>query len=175
MPKFRSIPQFTSSGNYRVNLAWEDLENTLRRYGNRGSGLGGLQMDPDFQRGHVWTREKQIAYVEYILRGGYSSKDIYWNNPTWQGSYKEDTLLVDGKQRLEAVRAFLRDEIPAFGCFYSEYEDGLPSHAEFVFNINNLQTRREVLQWYLDLNTGGVIHTEEELNKVRELLEAEGR
>jgi hypothetical protein len=39
--------------------------------------------------------------------------------------------------------------------------------------VNDLKTREEVLQWYLDLNSGGVVHTEEELNRVREMLEKE--
>jgi len=173
MVKFRNIPRFTDGGHYKVNMAWEDLENTLTRYANRGQGLGGLDMDPDFQRGHVWTREKQIAYVEYIIKGGNSSKDIYFNNPTWQGSYKADTILVDGKQRIAAALAFLHNEIPAFGHYYREYEDSLPTHVDFVFHINELKTRKEVLQWYLDLNSGGVVHTDEELNKVRRLIEAE--
>ena len=28
----------------------------------------GLQLNPDFQRGHVWTEEQQIAWIEYHLR-----------------------------------------------------------------------------------------------------------
>jgi len=37
----------------------------------------------------------------------------------------------------------------------------------------HLEKAGEVLQWYLDFNSGGVVHTEEELKKVRELLESE--
>jgi hypothetical protein len=41
-------------------------------------------------------------------------------------------------------------------------------------NINDLKTKKEVLQWYLDFNTGGTVHTEEEIVKVKKLLEQEG-
>ncbi len=44
---------------------------------------------------------------------------------------------------------------------------------DFVFCVNDLQTRAEVLQWYLDLNEGGVVHTSEELNRVRAMLAKE--
>ena len=35
----------------------------------------------------------------------------------------------------------------------------------------SVKTREEVLSWYLDLNSGGTVHTEEELTKVRGLIE----
>jgi len=40
-------------------------------------------------------------------------------------------------------------------------------------NVNDLQTRAEVLQWYIDFNSGGVVHTAEEIARVKALLEKE--
>jgi len=86
-------------------------------------------------------------------------------------------VLVDGKQRLEAVRKFLRNQLPVFKHTIEEFEDKKimlrSSNANFIFKVNNLKTRKEVLQWYLDLNSGGVVHTSEEIEKVRRLLEQE--
>lgn len=31
----------------------------------------GLQMQPWFQRQHVWTEDQQVAYIEFFLKGGY--------------------------------------------------------------------------------------------------------
>ena len=45
--------------------------------------------------------------------------------------------------------------------------------SNFTWHINDLEDRKAVLQWYLDLNEGGVIHTAEELNKVKKLLDEE--
>jgi len=45
------------------------------------------------------------------------------------------------------------------------------SDANLKMNINGLQTRKELLTWYLDLNDGGTVHTKEELDKVKEMLE----
>ena len=88
-------------------------------------------------------------------------------------TFKGPFEIVDGKQRLETVLRFLRNEIPVFGNNYLKDFDILPVDVDFVFNINDLKTRKEVLQWYLDLNSGGVIHTKEELDKVKELLKKE--
>lgn len=172
--RFRDIPQFTRDANYRISQPWEYLEDFLARMIDRGVHQT-LNLDPDFQRAHVWDETKQIRYVEFILRGGKSGKEIYFNHPNWGGTYKGEMVLVDGKQRLEAVRRFLRNEIPAFGTLLSDYKDKLPfMQCDFLININNLRTRAEVLQWYIDLNAGGVAHTDEEIEKVRALLRQEG-
>lgn len=170
--KFSDLPKFTQQGSYRVNVDWKYLEEMLENYFSTKGGMSPLDLNPDFQRGHVWAREQQTAYVEYILKGGVSGREIYLNCNGWMGSYKGPFVIVDGKQRLEAVRAFLRNEVPVFNYYFKDFTDRLPTgSAFFCININNLKTRKEVLQWYLEMNTGGVVHTKEELNRVKNLLE----
>lgn len=166
--KFRSIPQFTFSGNYAVDTSWDYVLDWIKR---KQEQMGAkFEIDPDFQRGHVWTEDKQIAYVEFCLRGGTSANSIYWNCVGWMDSFEGPFVLVDGKQRLTAVQRFLNNEIKAFDCLYKDYEDSLPSNVGFKMHVNNLKTRKQVLNWYLEMNSGGVVHTQEELDKVRELL-----
>lgn len=169
--KFADIPKFTEAGHYQVNVPWRYLEKTLDDYINELH----LQLNPDFQRGHVWTKEQQIAYVEFILRGGKSARVIYFNCPNWHYRYSSDDELVcvDGLQRLTAALAFLHNEIPAFGHYYNEYEDKLPFEVDFLFNVNDLKTKAEVLQWYIEMNTGGTPHTNSEIERVKTLLKAE--
>lgn len=169
--RFQDIPQFTRNGSYRVDVSWDFLEEQIEHWDERDHGSP-VVTDPDFQRGHVWTEDKQREYVEYILRGGRSSKTIYWNCSTWGRGYNTPLELVDGKQRLEAARKFMRNELVIFGnCRYESFTDRLRvTSASFEMVINDLPTRGEVLQWYLDLNTGGVVHTTEEIEKVRKLL-----
>ena len=49
----------------------------------------------------------------------------------------------------------------------------MPLDVDLLFNVNNLKTKAEVLVWYIEFNTGGTVHTEEEINKVKMLLENE--
>lgn len=139
-----------------------------------------LQLNPDFQRGHVWTVYQQVAYVEYFLRGGRSGCVIYFNKPSWMGRHNpkpgeyDDFVCVDGLQRLTALRRFLRDEIPVFGHLCSQIEGRMRMCGavdNLVFNVNSLKTRAEVLQWYIQMNAGGTVHTKQEIDRVRVMLE----
>ena len=101
---------------------------------------------------------------------------LYLNAPGWSRGDLGSYVLVDGLQRLTAALAFLRSEIPAFGYLRSEYTGTMRLHSpRFRWIINNLKTRADVLQWYLEMNTGGVVHTNSELDRVRALLEEESK
>jgi hypothetical protein len=167
--KFKSIPKYTQA-NYHVNHFWDHNLSFLQTYIDEYK----LDINPDFQRAHVWTEDKQTKYVEYIMRGGISGKDIYLNCPGWMKDFRGPFVLVDGKQRLEAVRRFMNNEIKAFGSFLKDFEDKFPiMEFGFIAHINDLPTRKQVLQWYIDLNDGGVVHTSAEIKKVQKLLELE--
>lgn len=172
--KFRDIPQFPAA-RWAVDVPWTHLEQNLDTI----RGGGDLRLDPDYQRAHVWTPEQQTAYVEFQLMGGEISRTLIFNAPHWGqlGVDPADTYveLLDGKQRLEAVRAFLRGDIPVFETKYDEWEDKLPTmEYRFRFQICCLETREEVLELYLKINAGGTPHGKDELDRVRVLL-AEAR
>jgi hypothetical protein len=172
-PSYKLIPQFTKTPGYHVTAGWDYL---CEHWIPENVKEGGLQLDPDFQRVHCWTEDKQVQYIEYIMRGGISGRNIYFNHPGWMKSFKGEFVLVDGKQRIEAVRRFMENEIKAFGWLYEDFRKTrniLSMDCHFDLWINDLPTRKDVLQWYLDLNTGGVVHTTAEIEKVRKMLEAE--
>lgn len=175
--KFREIKKFITSPHYRVNVGWDNLEANLQRYAEKRGSTGDIEtmISPDFQRAHVWTQEQQIAYVEFKLRGGEGSDVLLFNCPSWMNDFRGPMELVDGKQRLTAVRKFLNNELPIFdGNYIEDFEDELPiGEPDFIFAVNNLPTRKEVLQWYIQLNSGGTVHTQEEIDKVKSLLETE--
>jgi hypothetical protein len=164
--KFSDIRKKTPDSGYAVTCALDALPAMIVRYEKNFN----LELNPDFQRGHVWTRDQQIAYVENLLSGGVLSNVVRFNHPNWQGSYEGQMVCVDGLQRLSAATLFLADQLPAFGHLYSEFEGQLPREAQFTISVNSLKTRKEVLQWYLELNAGGTPHASEEIIRVRELL-----
>jgi hypothetical protein len=175
--RFGDIPQLTRDGEWQCNFPLADV---WRQVGDWVKGTDGdlcLDLNPDFQRAHVWTEAQQIAWIEFILRGGKTGRVLYLNHPRW-ARYNHDSpyaefVVVDGKQRIEAIRRFVENEIPVFGSHYREYTDNLRLTRTMLINVNNLQSRAAVLQWYLEFNAGGTPHTDAEIQRVRELLEAE--
>lgn len=164
--KFKDIKQFPYC-NYKIDLPWNVLKENISHYTQKYN----LNLNPDFQRDYVWNETQQIKYCEYILKGGASGRDLYFNHPGWMTSFEGEYVIVDGKQRLSAALKFFNNEIKIFDTYYKDYEDRLfTTRAMFTWHIATLKTQKEILEWYLDFNSGGTIHTEEELNKVKTMI-----
>lgn len=174
--RFKDIPQLTRSGNWECDFGLESFTKEI----DRMVECDGLQLNPDFQRGNVWNEEQQIRYVEFFLKGGITARVVYLNKPSWRTSVEknqyDDFVCVDGLQRIIAIKNFVYNEIKAFGYYHSAYED-TPRHLTHTMriNVNDLKTKKEVLQWYIDFNAGGTVHSNDEIEKVKKLLEQEER
>ena len=160
--KSSDIPQMLANkANYHINVGLRYFNQTIQEYIDDQ----GLILNPDFQRGYIWTEEQQIAYIEYILRGGSSGKDLYFNKPSWhtkaQTKY-DDFVCVDGLQRITLLNEF--EDQPKF------------IDPRMHIHINDLQLESDVLRWYIEMNSGGTPHTKEEIVRVKKMLqECEGR
>lgn len=68
-----------------------------------------IDLQPDFQRGEVWTQSKKQRLVDSVFRG--------WHIPPIHLVRKPDGNwdVLDGQQRLTAIRDFLRGEFPVSG------------------------------------------------------------
>lgn len=166
---YKDIPKFTKTPGYRVNAGLEYFKEWIDR---QTSELG-LNLSPDFQRGYVWTHTQKVKYIEFILQGGLTARDFYFNHPGWMNSWKGEFVCVDGLQRIMSILDFVANNFPVFGNYYFD-EIKLPAmDPTITININDLKTRKEVLKWYLEFNSGGTVHTEAELDKVRKMIEEE--
>ena len=167
---FESIPKFAQNGTYQIDISPKDLIKSIDQYVRED----GLQLNPDFQRGHVWNQAQQISYLEFFLKGGKTGNIIYLNKPSWHSCAKtsyDEFVIVDGKQRLQAWTIFLNNEIKVFDSYFNEYTDSpRRSTMKIKININDLATKAEVLQWYIDFNSGGTVHSQAEIDRVKDLL-----
>ncbi len=132
-----------------------------------------LQLNPEFQRGHVWTQNQQEKYIEFILRGGKSGRDFYFNlNPA-----SNEYVCVDGLQRIMSFVKFVNGNIKVFGQYFHEFiinkriagGQPLPEYKVNV-HINQLEDQKEILGWYIDLNSGGTPHTNDDIERVRNMI-----
>lgn len=164
---YKDIPKLRRA-HYGVDVDLDFLEQHVQRYIDDYS----LDLNPDFQRGHVWTQVQRERYMEWLLRGGETGRDIYFNCPGWQGAYDGTMVIVDGLQRLTTCRMFVANEVQAFGRYMRDFA-GRPGLIGLRFHVANYKSRADVLQWYLDINSGGTIHSADELARVQALLNAE--
>lgn len=176
--KERDIPKLIPVSDYAIDVHLYTLISTLDSYKERYK----LDMNPDFQRDIVWTQEQQITFMEFLLQGG-KANPIYFNHYDWSDRHDNSEqlncmILVDGKQRLNSLIRFLNNEFAVFknldkeneGYFAKDF-DALSPTVRFV--INDLKTKKQVLQWYLQINKGNIAHTPEEIDKVERLLKKE--
>lgn len=123
--KWEAVPQLPKA-HYSVDFAWKNIERSLASFAD---GVE-LRLDPDYQRGHVWTEDQQRAM------GGEVGRVLTWNSLDWPQALTPIEL-VDGKQRLTAVRRFIAGEIKCFGMRFAR-GDHLGLDQVFSFRVCSL-------------------------------------
>lgn len=167
---FQAIPQFPKA-SYRTDVPFTYIREALEGYHCPEMGSP-LILNPDFQRGHVWTEAQQISFIEFILAGGETGKDIYFNCSSWNKGYGTPIYCVDGLQRLMAVTRFMNNEIPAYGTLVKDYEGAMRmTHIRLSFNVLCIENKRDLLNLYVMFNSGGTVHKPEEIARVRKMIE----
>ncbi|OAD16464.1 DUF262 domain-containing protein [Achromobacter insolitus] len=167
-----------AKATYEVDVQLSHVESFLAGQSTDLASMGGaLELEPDFQRGHVWTDEQRIKYVESLLRGS-APRSILFNCPGWTSSNKPGDIplhsfqCVDGLQRLTAVRKFMAGEFNVLGDLSAMHLKGSPfDPARYTLKVSvyEFKNRADLLQFYLDLNSGGTVHAADELARVRRL------
>ncbi len=165
---YEDISPFPISA-HEVDVGWPYIENHLKSWADSE----GLDLDPDFQRPHVWSEHQQRAFVEYLIQNGPHSRVLYFACKDYaMGTVEGPLVIVDGKQRLEAVRRFMRNELTIFdGHRLSDFKDKprLATGGRFKFCVASLD-RAATLRLYIAINASGTPHTKDELARVRRLL-----
>lgn len=170
----KALPRPTRTFNMGFNYlsTWIETETENLPYG--------VDLNPDFQRGHVWDETRQIKYMENVLRRivDDSGLTIRFNCPSWREKQAPDSDLLnqvvclDGLQRLTTIQKFIAGELKVFGLKFEQ----LPKRTilrdlQIVVKVYDFQYRTEMLEFYRDINNGGMAHTHEELSRVDVLIE----
>lgn len=184
MISLKDIRPYIGPAQDQMAVSGRGIERFIEDHGREG----GVDLDPDFQRGHVWQDHHRTRYVEHLLRGGQHGRVIVWNSPDYayhdrrsDSDLPTTLVVVDGKQRLTAVRLFLADQVEVFGGNrLSDFDE--QSRSDILMSTSNLlrltmhmhglQYRRELLDLYLQLNEGAIAHAPEEIDRVRALRDA---
>ena len=158
---------YDSPSFQKVDVAWKHIKDSAYNF----------TTDVDYQRDHVWTQEHRENFVGFVLSGG-ESPPLWANVRTID---RECTEILDGKQRMTSAIMWLDGEIcgrlpDGREVWYADLNEVskrlMNIHVSFEIRLVDLP-RNKVLELYLKLNSAGVVHTEEELERVRQLLDQE--
>lgn len=83
----------------RVSQLFEDIDS------------GHIDLEPDYQRNVVWTKQKQSNLISSLLCHYFIPPILLSANATGSGTGTHYTC-VDGKQRLSSIKNFMQNEIP---------------------------------------------------------------
>ena len=146
-----------------------------------------LDLTPDFQRGVVWSTEKQIYFIECMLRNllPQSAYNLTFNSPNFI-TPRSDTgdlittkytgfVCVDGLQRFTAIDRFINGDFKVFNgqigvndLLRTAYD---LNRRTFTINVFEYTSDKDIYTLYLNMNTGGMAHQDSEILRVKALLE----
>lgn len=167
---------------WSANFAWNRFQNLV----GFAEDYGPLDLCPDFQRGHVWTESQKTKFIEAALRGALTSREltVQFNCANWEGGsppeggrdLADGFMCLDGLQRITAVNEWIAGKVKPFGLSLEDLQgtsfDPKRNNFTWVVTVHNFTSRGEMLQHYLDLNSGGTPHSPEEIERVRGLRDA---
>lgn len=130
-------------------------------------------LDPPYQRGRVWTLAQAEAFVGFVAEGGRAPAIYVREMPNFCDE------VVDGKQRLLALWAFVTGEIGArleggrviwWRDFNVTDRRCFSRNAIPMIRLREDTSTAEILRIYLRINRGGTPHTDNEIQRVEALL-----
>jgi hypothetical protein len=170
---------------FKMNLNNNGEENTNETF-------RGINMNPYvynqkgereyYQRGLVWTLEQKQLLIDSIYNGIEIGKFLFRYN-SWE-RLEELRMLegkgygmdcVDGKQRLNAIISFLRNEFPdSLGNYWSDLSQKAQSKFLHYRNLayGEMQdgtTDKEVIKTFLTLNFTGVAMSKEHITFIKSI------
>ncbi|WP_368880403.1 DUF262 domain-containing protein [Proteus mirabilis] len=170
------IPAETSY--YHVDLY--RLEKSIQTFETEDDMI--VEMNPDYQRGHVWTLDQKIHYIENMLRFKFQP-EIRLNFPHYKDTHskcknglkKNVVTCIDGLQRYTAITEFANEKFKVFDNQVGVKDLDCTAFSfkrlHCILKIYEFTDKKELLQFYIDLNAGGTFHTPDEINRVKKMKE----
>lgn len=129
----------------------------------------GVDFNPSYQRGIVWTKKQKETLLDTIFAGADIGKFLFSVDNDKEAYY----TVVDGKQRLSTIVSFYLDEFTYKGFYYSE----LSEEYRYVFNrlsvsvgqIREHVSEKEILGLFLFMNENGTPIDKKHLERVRNI------
>lgn len=149
----------------RLNYASMQVSSLLNRHYRFG-----IDMNPDYQRGHVWTEEDKVALIDSIFKGIDIGKFAFATKHDMDFYYE----IVDGKQRMTAIIEFYENRFRYRGKFFNELshrdQDYIENYHVSVADIRGAD-RNTVMKHFVAMNSQGRVMDSAHLEKVRAMIQ----
>lgn len=160
---------FTKNNDVKLFFNNSSVDDLIRKYYHFG-----INMDPHYQRGLVWTNEDK----EYLLDSVFNNIDIgkfvliYLEDDEWKKTGYGYEIL-DGKQRLNTLIEFYENRIKYKGRYYNE----LSKKDKATFKNLNISVAEvkdtdevSILKYFIMLNTTGKGVDIKHIEKIKKIL-----
>lgn len=169
------VETLTQDDDIHFTFQQRDVNAILSNYFNEY----GIDLEPEYQRGNVWTLEQKQSLIESIFHNVDIGKIAIIKRP-W-GSNPNTPLtpklyeMLDGKQRLTALVEFFTGQFSFKGKYYNDLHPADKHHFKY-YSISYAETepltKKQKYRYFLKLNTTGTpvdpAHMEKVLNMLNE-------
>ncbi|RKX20224.1 MAG: hypothetical protein DRP51_06090 [Candidatus Zixiibacteriota bacterium] len=158
------------------NFQQRDIISLLNIYFDRY----GVDLEPEYQRGNVWTPEQKESLIDSIFKNVDIGKIAIIKRP-WgpDGNVPLTPKLyemLDGKQRLTALIEFFTGRFSYKGKYYNDLHPSDKNHFKYYSlsyaETNNL-TKEQKYRYFLKLNTTGTPVDPAHMERVAGMLQEE--
>ena len=165
--ELKEIPNLFEKDDWRLSFSQSDMRGLLGVH-----YWFGVDFDPDYQRGLVWTMEDKVSLINSVFSNIDIGKFVFIKKP-----YKKDSPsyeILDGKQRYRTLLDFYEGRFTYKGFIYRD----LSNRDKSMFDRSPISwadvnedkmTLSEKYKYFLRLNTGGKVQSIEHLKKVEQL------
>lgn len=142
----------------------------------------GIDLNPEYQRGDVWTEEQKVKLIDSIYRdiniGSIVLVEKKWFNNNHEVT-SEMYEILDGKQRLTAIIDYFSSKFKYRGKYFYELSDC--NRSEFgnqqilvgTLRLNKKDdeyNRKKVIEQFIRLNEGGTSMDKAIIEKAKEMI-----
>lgn len=160
------IPVFSKKDDLNLQYYQSDISGLLNTHYNAG-----IDLEPDYQRGLIWTMEDKISLLDSIFNNIEIGKFVLIKTENCNTFYYE---MLDGKQRLTAIADFYENKYQYRGMYYKDLNWKDQNHFKqctiAIANLHKNITQKQKYAYFLKVNTTGKVVDKEHLDYVRKLL-----
>lgn len=158
---------FAKGQDIRLSFYNKTIESLIHTYHSFG-----IDMDPEYQRGYVWTEADKQYLLESVFANADIGKFVLANRSEWKPGLPMYEI-VDGKQRLITLVDFFEGRLSYQGYFFEDIgpkdRNAFLNHLISYAEIKDA-SHEDILRYFLFLNRGGKQMDVKHLEKVEQAL-----